>query len=233
MTDKQTYNIGIVLIALGALVFLGNFGLFNGMPGIIGALFLAAGGILFGRVYLANQRHIWALLVGFGFFGAAAAAITGALAGAYFLAVLASGFAITYLQNKRHWWAIIPAGVLATLAFIVSIEVRLPFLKELVGGIFFLGIAATFGLLYLLPEMRKRWAVYPALGALILAFLSSSVTGGWIMPAVLIAGGIYLLKNKGSINLNFTREEKSFERDVSSDKVTSAEETEVSQATAS
>ena len=106
-------------------------------------------------------------------------------------------------------------------------------MKELVGGIFFLGIAATFGLLYLLPEMRKRWAVYPALGALILAFLSSSVTGGWIMPAVFIAGGIYLLKNKGSINLNFTREEKSFERDVSSDKVTSAEETEVSQATAS
>ncbi len=203
MTDKQTYNIGLVLIALGALVFLGNFGLFNGMPGIIGSLVLGAIGVLFSRTYFTNTRHIWALLIGFGFFAAAAAAITGELAGAYFLAILGSGFAFTYFQNRRHWWAIIPAGVLGTLALIVGIETRLPIFEWATGTVFFLGIAATFAVLHFLPELKKRWAIYPSLGALILAFLSSSFTGSWIMPLVLIAAGIYFLKNKAALNLSF------------------------------
>ena len=201
MSDKQTFNIGLILIALGALVFLGNFGLFNGMPGIIGSMVLGIGGVLFSRVYFMNSSHIWALLVGFGFFAAAAAAIAGELAGAYFLAILGSGFALAYFQNKRHWWAVIPAGALATLAIIVGIETRLPFFDDLSGSILFLGIAATFAFLYFMPELNKRWALYPAIAAVILAFLSSSLSGSWVFPLLLIAGGVYLLKNKDSLRL--------------------------------
>lgn len=200
MTDKQTFNIGLILVALGTLVFFGNVGLFNGMPGIVGSLVLGTGGFLFSRIYFQNKRQVWALPIGFGFFGLAAAAITGDLAGAYFLGITGAGFALTYLQNKRHWWAIIPAGVLATLAVIVGIEEQIPFLGDIAGTVLFLGFAATFAALYFLPEGGKRWAIFPAIGAVIIAILSSSFTGGWVLPLALIAGGAYLLRrNKGFV----------------------------------
>ena len=129
MTDKQLYNVGRILILFGALTIFAKIGLFNGMPGIIGAAFLALGGGIFGRMYFVRNQ-LWALFVSAGFFGAAAAAISGELAGAYFLGILGSGFAYAYFRNKKHWWAIIPAGILATLAIIVGIAVSMPFSRN-------------------------------------------------------------------------------------------------------
>jgi MFS family permease len=206
MTQRQTFNIGLILIALGSLVFLGNFGLFNGMPGIVGSLLLASAGALFGRVYLKNHRHIWALIIAFGFFGVAAAAIAGGLAGTYFLGILGAGFAFTYFQHRRHWWAVIPAGILASLALIAGIEENFPRFDNASGPILFLGIAATFAYLYFMPEHNKRWAIYPALAAVVIAILSSSFTGGWLLPLALIGCGAYLLRRNKGLAFSFDPE---------------------------
>lgn len=68
--------------------------------------------------------------------------------------------------------------------------------------LFFLGIAATFGLLYLLPASQggQRWAVYPAVVALaVLAIvLLTGAVSGVVVPIALMLVGLYLLSRRGS-----------------------------------
>jgi hypothetical protein len=69
------------------------------------------------------------------------------------------------------------------------------------GGIlFFLGLSATFGALYVLPvskdRARTRWALIPAIFCLGMAFVvaaSLSTIAGAIWPLALILLGLYLL----------------------------------------
>lgn len=116
------------------------------------------------------------------------------LFGSVFLAAIGAGFALTYARRRKHWWAIIPAGVLFTLAVVAGVSEVLPSFDP--AFLFFAGIAATFGYLYTLPEGAKRWAIYPALATFALAILSSSFTGTWLFPLLLIAGGMLILKQK-------------------------------------
>ncbi|UCH27891.1 MAG: hypothetical protein JSV66_09710, partial [Trueperaceae bacterium] len=48
---------------------------------------------------------------------------------------------------------------------------------------------------YRLPESR-RWAIYPAIGTMVIAIASLSFVGGWLLPVFLIAGGAYLLSRQ-------------------------------------
>ena len=200
MTKRQTANIGVVLLIVGGLSLLANLGIVGDSSDVVGSLFLGAVGAGFVSVYLRQSKHLWSLLVGFAFMGAAAATLTGALAGSYFLGFIGAGFALTYIRHPKHWWAVIPAGVLFTLSLVAGVTELLPALDP--GFLFFAGISATFGYLYTLPQGGKRWAIYPALATLILAVLSSSFTGGWLLPLLLIGGGVYILRQKTSTPKN-------------------------------
>lgn len=69
------------------------------------------------------------------------------------------------------------------------------------GWLFLLGLAATFGVLYFLPDAqgKQRWAVYPALGALALVLLIvlSDALGRVFVPLLLVLAGIVLLWRRG------------------------------------
>jgi hypothetical protein len=126
----------------------------------------------------------------------ALAAISGDLAGFYFLGSIGAGFIFTYLQERKHWWAVIPGGVLVTLGTIVAAEEIFP--RWDAGGLFFAGLAATFGYLY--AYERKRWAIYPAVALLVIGLLGLSFTGGWVFPLLLIAVGFYALKRRENLS---------------------------------
>jgi len=66
------------------------------------------------------------------------------------------------------------------------------------GGLFFLGLGVTFGLVYLLPtrEGRMNWALIPAavlliFGALLIASEVQIIK--YVGPAVLVLAGVYLV----------------------------------------
>ncbi len=187
-------QIGLLLVILGGLALLSNVGLFRGLGNVFGALLFAAGGALLVRYYDRKPERTVALIFGFAMFGLAGAAIGGRLAGFFFLGLLGLGFAAIYSNDRRQWWSLIPAGVLASLAVVAGLESLFP--RYDVGPVLFLGFAATFALLTRLPERPQSWAIYPAIACAIIALMALTVGGSWLLPLILIAGGVYLLTQR-------------------------------------
>jgi len=98
-----------------------------------------------------------------------------------------------YLSNRLEmWWALIPAGVLTTLAVVSVLPDRIGGVET--GGVFLLGLAATFLLVALLAGMS--WAYWPA-GALgvigAITFISQTEISSYLWALVLMAVGGFLL----------------------------------------
>jgi hypothetical protein len=115
---------------------------------------------------------------------------------ALWLASISLGFWIVYLNNRERWWAVIPGGALLTVAVIPLLAGQ--FQGEAIVATLFLGMALTFGLVYLLPSPQGRmtWALIPAGilamfgGAFMLAFTTAI---NYIVALVIILAGLYLL----------------------------------------
>ena len=188
--NDRNVQIGLILVILGGLALLSNFGFFRGVHDVVGALLFAFLGGLALRHYQRRRRS--ASLVGaFALFGLAAATITGALSGFFFLGLIGAGFLALYLADRQRWWAIIPAGTLFSLAVVAGLDQLAPRYES--GSVLFIGLAATFLVLYRLPEEPKRWAIYPAVVSLVLAVLGLSIGGSWVLPLALVGVGVYLL----------------------------------------
>ncbi|MGI6207120.1 MAG: hypothetical protein ACOYEW_02805 [Anaerolineae bacterium] len=195
--------IGIFLVLLGVLLLLESLGaLPGGWEVALAAVFLL-GGLGFLWAFATDREWWWAsipgmALVGIGLligYGALAPEEPGGVAAGLFLGSLGVGFLLVYLRNRQAWWAIIPCGVMITLALVTGLESE----SELgVGGVFFLGLALTFLVVYLVPnpEGRMTWALIPAavlgiMGFLILAAAVQLI--GFLWPLALVVVGAYLL----------------------------------------
>lgn len=189
------------LLIVGGLVLLAmQLGWLGWLSDWLWAAVFLAGGAAFAYQYRVDPQRWWALIPGAALAAIGVTFLTGAVGGAYFLGVLGLGFAAVYLTGRERWWAIIPAGVLLTLALVAWFDVRVP--RMYTAWLFFLGLAATFGALYFLPEGqgRQRWAAYPALAALVvlaIVVLTGAVSGV-VVPVALILVGAYLLLRRGS-----------------------------------
>jgi hypothetical protein len=202
-TDRSLL-LGLALVGAGALFLLQNLGFFGPLENAFWALIFGAGGLAFLAALARNQARWWAAIPGCALLGIglliAMDDITPALAGAWggtlFLGMLSLGFWVIYLVRRAYWWAIIPAGVLLTLALITGLSETMA--GQDLGWVLFLGLSATFGLVYLLPtnEGRMTWALYPAAALLAMAVLVMAAMGqviNVIWPAALILAGIYMV----------------------------------------
>jgi hypothetical protein len=205
MERPRTYTgLGVLLVALGGLFLLQNFGFLGDIGNLIWVSLFGLGGLAFLWVFIANREQWWALIPGFALLGLAGTLflsdldIAGGLTGGFFLGSIGMAFLIIYIIRREHWWAIIPAGALLTLALVATVSSSLP--GEVGGSIFFFGLAATFGALYLLPTPmdRQSWPLIPAgilaiIGMLILA--SGGNMLGLVIPFALMAlGGIIVFR---------------------------------------
>lgn len=195
---------GILLVLGGVLLLLDTFGIFKG-----GALFWtvvsAIVGVLFLSVYITNRLHWWALIPGIIFL--ALSAIIGLTSflpgfsdsnfvGPIVLGGIGLSFLAVYLANRQNWWAIIPAGVMGTLAVVAGLDRIVT--SNANGGIFFLGLGLTFGLVAVLPNSvgQMRWAWIPAAILAVFGLLIVLAAGAYInyvWPAALILAGLLLV----------------------------------------
>lgn len=194
--------IGIVLVVLGAFSLLQNFGMLGFASALVWAAIFGLGGIAFLYVFLRDKTHWWAVIPASTLLGIAltivadmAPWIPGGLVGALFLGSLSLGFFAVYGMDHTRWWALIPGGTMLSVAATAFMSEFLP--GEAVGGVLFLGLAATFALLALIqPAPNLRWAFIPAgvLGVMgLLLMLSAVQLAGVIWPLALIVLGLALL----------------------------------------
>ncbi len=194
------------LLVLAGIVFLVQQIFHLPIGGLFVSMFFLAGGLVFLYVVLKNKEHWWALIPGSTLVGLAVLIATGDLAprfasmfgGTIFLGAIALGFVGVYLLKPSNWWAVIPAGAVATIALVAGIQNGHGMLQ---GGVFFLGIGATFAALGLLPNLKtEKWPWIPAavcfvLGTLIMIGSGALVDSifGWIWAIAFVATGVYLV----------------------------------------
>jgi len=192
--DRRT-QIGLGLVALGLLALLGDLGVFAGIGRLFGLLLFGAAGLIVLRTYRDDPSRMWTLPVGFGLLGIGVASLDLPWSGGAFLGAIGLGFLAIWLTDpqRQRWWALIPTGVLLTLGVVATYDEWLAPRGDFAGTLFFLGLAATFAVLYLLPSVSQPWAIWPALALGVVALLTMSFQGGWIVPILLIAVGAWLL----------------------------------------
>jgi hypothetical protein len=166
---------------------------------MIWLLIFGAAGVTFLFVFASNRQQWWAVIPGFTLLGLAVLIAFGDTLGAWggglFLGSIGLSFWVIYAVRRDYWWALIPAGVLSTLALIAVLAESVD--GMIVGGILFLGLAATFTLVYLLTgEARQKWALIPAgilgaMGALLVLSLGGIVNYVWALALIVV--GVYLL----------------------------------------
>lgn len=191
---------GVLLILAGVIFLLDNLAIITlDWKMLIGPLF-GIGGLVFLLVFVADTDEWWALISGFVLIGIGVTIFMGqnklmvSWSGAVFLGLLALAFLMVYLFHRNQWWALIPGGGLLTLAGVTL----LPDDGTLSGGLFFLGLALTFGLVYIAPKPAGKltWALYPA-GALLLvgllAILGATNLTNYLWPLALLAAGGYVI----------------------------------------
>ncbi len=204
--DARTINTvgAILLIGVGILLLLQNFGILGGVVALIWSLIFAAGGLIFLYMFLTNRTQWWAIIPGFALLGLAALItldqflprVGDALGGTIFLGGIGLAFWVIYFVKREHWWAVIPGGVMFTVALVAGLDSV--FEGAEMSGVLFLGLGLTFGLLYFVPTPhgRMRWARIPAVVLLVVGLLSTAATTGileYLWPAALIVVGLYLL----------------------------------------
>ncbi len=195
---------GVLLIVFGVLSLLQTLGILTGIVDLLWTLLFGAGGLLFLYSFLTNNTNVWALIPGFVLLSLAALmglnqfapAIGEAWGGTLILGGVGLAFWAIYLVRREHWWAVIPGGVLVTLALVTGLSSVLEGVE--IGGIFLLGLGATFGLLSWLPtpEGRMKWALIPATVLVVMGLLVTAAAEeliGYLWPAVLILSGLYLI----------------------------------------
>lgn len=195
---------GLVLVIGGILLLLDTIGVFKG-GAVFWTVIAALAGVLFLSVYFTNRVHWWALIPGIIFLSIAVIiGLTSFLpgfsetnyAGTIILGGIGLSFLLVYLVEHRNWWALIPFGVMATLAIVATLEPSAAGAAS--GGIFFLGLGITFGLVAILPTTvgQMRWAWIPAaiLGVFgIILLLAAEAYLNYIWPVVFVLGGLVLI----------------------------------------
>lgn len=193
---------GLLLVAAGVLVLLQNFGILRSGLSLLWSLCFLAAGAIFTFVFLTDRKNWWAVIPGFTLLGIGALillgwalpATGGRWGGSLFLGALGASFWVIYANRREQWWPIIPGGVLLTLALVAALDDAVGVVGFDTGSVFFLGLAGTFFLVYLLSQPSKMtWALYPAgvlaVMGVVIAFASSSLARFLGPLALLVAGG--------------------------------------------
>jgi hypothetical protein len=201
--DVRTVG-AILLIIVGILLLLQNFGILKVVVALIWSLIFGVGGLIFLYMFLTDRTQWWAIIPGFALLGLAALIVLGeffprvgdALGGAIFLGGIGLAFWVIYFLKREFWWTVIPGGVLFTLALIAGLS--LIYEGPAMGGVFFLGLGLTFVLLYFVPtpQGRMKWALIPAAVLVVMGLLITAATTGileYLWGIALIVVGLYLL----------------------------------------
>ncbi|MEJ2513363.1 MAG: hypothetical protein P8Y72_17415, partial [Anaerolineales bacterium] len=122
--------------------------------------------------------------------------------GSLVLVLVALPFLAVYLLNQDNWWALIPSWVLLAIGLMVFLIGQNILNDELVVTYVMFSIALPFFVVYL-TNRKNWWALIPSgVTAVIgLAFFAGTDLAQYVIPAVLLIAGIWVLSR------SFTKQE--------------------------
>ena len=202
--------LGIFLLALGGIALLQTLGIISFALNLLslgaGIAFCIGGGFFLSMLLNRHQENWWAAFPGVILFTLGLTIgmstlfprIADIIAGAFFLAGVSLSFWLVFLIVPDNWWAIIPGGVMLTLSLIAFLSDFRPTSGLETGGVLFLGLAATFALVAVLPRSKHKmsWPWIPAgiLGLMgVLLQLSAANLIHFIWPVALILVGVFMV----------------------------------------
>ncbi len=170
----------------------------------VASLILAAFGLPFLVVFLADRSRWWALIPAYVFAITAVippltSLLSGEFAGGFVTIAIGLPFLVVYWISSKSWWAMIPAGIMLSIGLMIILIGALGAseqLGQLATGVMFLGWAATFGWLWLRRSKHSTsWAKYPAIALAVTAGIMFLIGAGFqtYWPLALIAAGIVVL----------------------------------------
>lgn len=153
---KTSIIAGLALMAAGVLLLLDLLGILDSAA-LVWPLIFAAAGTAFLTLFFRSRDDWWAAIPGSVFLGLAAVILVTQLwpgpaaywAGASLFLFMGAGFAAVYVREPANWWALIPCGVMLTLSLVVALPPAWGGMP--VAAVLFLGLAATFAALALVP----------------------------------------------------------------------------------
>ena len=182
---------------------------------LLSALVFYATGLPFLVIYLMDRSKRWALIsaeimAAIGTMPLVAAVANGNVdvVAPAFLFLFGLCFLIVSYWSKKSWWAVIPGGFFASFGLVAALENLVPHQEyaslqnnlsfDVYIWVLFLGLAATFGALWLRRKTQPTgWAIYPAVALLVMAFLSFILgyrfQEVWQATVMLVIGGMLLL----------------------------------------
>ncbi|MGZ9223751.1 MAG: hypothetical protein ACXW4Q_16725 [Anaerolineales bacterium] len=198
----------LALIIFGVIALLDSLGVVNmpleiSGPNLIWALLFGAASVAFLITFFSDKNNWWAIIPGLTLLGLAILvgglfpSSLGAFGAVLFMGLLSLSFWIVYFTHNDNWWAIIPGGVLASITGLILITELVD--NDLLGvAVMFLGMGATFLVLYLLPKPigRAAWPLYPAGVLGIMGFLFLIGAGqamNWIWGILLVLAGGWII----------------------------------------
>ena len=177
-------------LGLGLLLLAISSGFLTALPAFIWLALLLSLGAAF-WVGPLRKQPLALRFAGFASVAVLATATAGQFSAAAATGFPALAFLLVYSTNTKRWWALIPGGLLASIATLLTFEALFP--RWDATPILFLGFAATFTYLYLSsPKRGKRWALYPAILFILLTVVFNDPRGHsseWLLPALLIIAG--------------------------------------------
>lgn len=195
---------GVLLILAGIFLLLARLDILR-LPVSTIWVFFALVGIIFIFNFVTNVRQMWwsiipglflvalSMVIGFGenlnLFGID-------LTPVFIIGSLGLAFLLIFIVRQDFWWAIIPGGVMLTIAAITIIPTFAS--GEFTAAVLFLGLAATFGVLSLVPTPggRMRWPLIPAgilLGVALIVTAASADLIRFAWPLALVLAGLFIL----------------------------------------
>jgi hypothetical protein len=194
---------GTLLLLGGVLFLLQNLGILA-VGNLFWGILLGLAGVFFFSIFFQNRENWWALIPAFTILSISLVVILDWLAPAFsdrwsstlVLGGIALSFLVIYALERDLWWTLIPGGVMLTLALVTSLDEFAPDIET--GGVFFLGLGATFGALAMTnsPLGQLRWAWIPAVVLVIVGVFMLATTVNliaYIAPAALVLVGVYLI----------------------------------------
>ena len=202
LADRSDWGLLIPTFILLSTALIASVALLDLLEGdIMGALVLFLIGVPFLAVYLRDREQWWAIIPAYVMLAIALMLLLteldimdDELVASFILTSIAIPFLVIYSRDREKWWALIPAYATLVIALMVGLIDGGVLDDLLVPAYINLAIAAPFFVVYI-RNKENWWALIPGgiMAVIGLAFLMSEGFVQYVVPAVLITAGVWIL----------------------------------------